>query len=481
MKKFTFPLSFLVTCLSALALLLPQSAKAQLKWQEDFSSCAPGAALAGQNDWMQYSSSGSGDVMVKAGALEFEGYPEGTSGNTLVFDAFNGLKVYHIFNTDKNDEAQTSGIVAGTVYASMLIKVTDVPTKNHYVFNLLKKSSASTVWQDKKSGGELARLYVCPGTESGKYKLGVNIGTDAKQMAYAETEYTVGTTYLVAFKYTINAANNGADNFALYVNPASYTEEPATPTALFDGTALGFTAGIKPNYSGLTFGIEGLELRQTYSASSNGVGYEVGMLRVADTWQGLFGKQAVAATPKITLSSGSLDFGTIMQGASATKTITVHGVNLTGDVTVSTTAAGVSLSAQTLAKDDVMSEAGVQLTVTATPEGESAGAEVAFASEGAETVNLPLSWTLIPVITYATAADFRNAAEPDYESVNRISEPLAIVYATEMQLDSYDPTLYKVFYLQGSGAAVPVVDLYGFLTETYAVGDVVENVYGYAF
>ena len=83
MKKFTFSFSILVTCLSALALLVPQSVKAQLKWQEDFSSCAAGAALAGQNDWMQYSSSGSGDVMVKAGALEFEGYPEGTSGNTL--------------------------------------------------------------------------------------------------------------------------------------------------------------------------------------------------------------------------------------------------------------------------------------------------------------------------------------------------------------------------------------------------------------
>ena len=304
MKKFTFSFSILVTCLSALALLVPQSVKAQLKWQEDFSSCPPGAALAGQNDWMQYSS-GSGDVMVKAGALEFEGYPEGTSGNTLVFDTHNNQKVYHIFNTDKNDEAQTSGIVAGTVYASMLIKVTDVPAKNHYVFNFLKKGSATTVWQDTKSGSELARLYVCPSAanEDGKYRLGVNIGTDAKQMAYAETEYTVGTTYLVAFKYTINAENNGADNFALYVNPASYTEEPATATALFDGTALGFKAGIKPNFNGQTFGIEGLELRQTYSASSNGVGYEVGMLRVADTWQGLFEKQSVAATPKITLSA----------------------------------------------------------------------------------------------------------------------------------------------------------------------------------
>ena len=121
MKKFTFSFSILVTCLLALALLVPQSVKAQLKWQEDFSSCPPGAALAGQNDWMQYSSSGSGDVMVKAGALEFEGYPEGTSGNTLVFDTHNNQKVYHIFNTDKHDEAQTSGIVAGTVYASMLI------------------------------------------------------------------------------------------------------------------------------------------------------------------------------------------------------------------------------------------------------------------------------------------------------------------------------------------------------------------------
>ena len=100
MKKFTFSFSILVTCLSALALLVPQSVKAQLKWQEDFSSCAAGAALAGQNDWMQYSSSGSGDVMVKAGALEFEGYPEGTSGNTLVFVTYNNQKVYHIFNTD---------------------------------------------------------------------------------------------------------------------------------------------------------------------------------------------------------------------------------------------------------------------------------------------------------------------------------------------------------------------------------------------
>ncbi len=483
MKKFTFSLPFLVTCLSALALLVPQSAKAQTKWQDDFSTCAAGAALAGQNDWMQYSSSGNGEVIVKAGALDFEGYPEGTSGNTLVFDTYNNQKVYHIFNTDKNDEAQTSGIVAGTVYASMLIKVTDVPTKNHYVFNFLKKGSASTVWQDSKTGTELARLYVCPSAanEDGKYRLGVNIGTDAKQMAYAETEYTVGTTYLVAFKYTINAENNGADNFALYVNPTSYTEEPATATALFDGTALGFKAGIKPNFNGQTFGIEGLELRQTYSASSNGVGYEVGMLRVADTWQGLFEKQSVAATPKITLSAASLDFGTIMQGTFGTKTITVHGVNLTSDVTVSTTAAGVSLSAQTLAKEDVMSEAGAQLTVTATPEGESTGLEVAFASEGAETVNLPLKWTLIPVTAYATAADFRNTEEPEYESVTLISEPLTVVYATEMKLNSYDDTYYKVFYLQGSGAAVPVVDMYGLLTETYAVGDVVENVYGYAF
>ena len=78
MKKFTFSFSILVTCLSALALLVPQSVKAQLKWQEDFSSCAPGAALVGQNDWMQYSTSGSGDVIVQGEALKFEGYPDGT-------------------------------------------------------------------------------------------------------------------------------------------------------------------------------------------------------------------------------------------------------------------------------------------------------------------------------------------------------------------------------------------------------------------
>lgn len=97
-------------------------------------------------------------------------------------------------------------------------------------------------------------------------------------------------------------------------------------------------------------------------------------------------------TPAITVTPNALAFeGNSNIGETYTKELVIKGANLTGDITVATTAE-LSAAATTITKAEA--EAGYTLTVTLAPTSlETNTGTITLTSEGADTVEVPVSWT----------------------------------------------------------------------------------------
>ena len=309
--------TMLITALFA----APTDVGAQMAWQENFDY--PAGNLYGQGSWGKYASNPNEPIQVIDRALDYAGYPGGVKGKSVrLGPATNGEDLAARF--DPSEE----GIKSGTVYYSALINVEQPSTGPVYVMTLVARNFSSPV-ADGKSGTELGKLYVDAGNAEGEYRLGVERG--GTNAAYAERTFSTGETYLVVVKYEIGVGGERQDAVSLFVNPASYTEEPALADAYFDPMGSGSGVG--------SWGLQGIELRQGTTYSATAPTMLVGSLRVADSYAGLFAEQQGPDedAPAITLSERSLDFGGIYGGDVQTKTVNVKAANLKGDITVSVT------------------------------------------------------------------------------------------------------------------------------------------------
>ena len=63
------------------ALLMPQAALAQVKWQENFNY--PEGNLYGQGAWGKYGSNPDDPIQVTSTTLAYEGYPGGVQGKSV--------------------------------------------------------------------------------------------------------------------------------------------------------------------------------------------------------------------------------------------------------------------------------------------------------------------------------------------------------------------------------------------------------------
>ena len=283
------------------------------------------------------------------------------------------------------------------MYYSALINVSEAPSGPVHVMALLARTFSSVV-KDGTSPTELGRLYVNAGDDEGHYKLGVERGST--KAVYANRSFNIGETYLVVVKYEIGAAGERYDGVTLYVNPASYTEEPKVADAVFDPSSAG--SGIS------TWGLQGLELRQGTNYSATAPTLLVGSLRVADSYAELFTESAGPGedTPVITLSERGLDFGTLYSGDIKTKTINVKGVNLTDDITITIDNNELKPSVTTISAADAMAIEGVDVEFTLTPTSENGKATITFVSEGATDATLGATWSTIAVKDIATLKEF---------------------------------------------------------------------------
>lgn len=434
--------------------LIPADVGAQIKWQEDFNY--PAGNLYGHGGWGKYGSNPNDPIQVVEQTLDYEGYPGGVKGKSVKLGAASSGEDL-LVRFDPSEE----GIKNGTMYYSALINVSEAPSGPVHVMALLARTFSSVV-KDGTSPTELGRLYVNAGDDEGHYKLGVERGST--KAVYANRSFNIGETYLVVVKYEIGAAGERYDGVTLYVNPASYTEEPKVADAVFDPSSAG--SGIS------TWGLQGLELRQGTNYSATAPTLLVGSLRVADSYAELFTESAGPGedTPVITLSERGLDFGTLYSGDIKTKTINVKGVNLTDDITITIDNNELKPSVTTISAADAMAIEGVDVEFTLTPTSENGKATITFVSEGATDATLGATWSTIAVKDIATLKEF--AAEDGEAYLTYRYKGKAVVTFVDKSQAS------PVYYLQDETGGLQVKNDYDMMTETYKEGDMVTGFIG---
>ncbi len=267
---------------------------------EDFEYTAA-ATLTSTGNWVAHSSSGVQPSVVAADNLTYANYIA-DAGNcaTTVFSG-SAEDVNRVFT------AQTTG----TIYAAFLVKITSFPnTTGDYFMHLSTNplSSFSGRIYASKNAGDSVRFGISKASTS---------------PAYTGFDYSLGTTYLIAVKYTIvdGDANNTVD---MWVNPVITGSEPAAQISA-------------PDVAGADVAnIGSIAIRQ----GTNTPITKIDGIRIAQSWELLFPS---TSAPYIN-ATGTLDpFTAVVGTPSDAQTYTVTGANLTSNITV-TAPTGFELS-----------------------------------------------------------------------------------------------------------------------------------------
>lgn len=441
--------AWMLTLLLAV-LVMPAQVLAQstVSFRDDFDY--PVGDLYEQGTWVHYGGNTADPIQVVDKSLTYEGYSDGTVAKCVKLGSTKSGEDLQTRFTDDDD-----GIKSGNLYFSALISVESQPTGNVYVMGFVPRTKASVV-ADGTSGTELGRLYLGQGDSDDEVKVGIERG--GAKPEFSSTTLKIGQTYLVVLRYEINAENPKYDNIYLYINPASLSVEPETPSAYIDG----------PNKTGSglgNYGLQGIELRQATNATATAPEMYVASLRVADSYAGLFGDQGEDKTPAVKTSKKSLVLGSVYAGDEYDEEITVTGSNLTGDITVTSSSDAVTVTPTTLSAEDAMSGDGAKLALhVAYTEGDQ-DATVTLHSEGADDVTLHVTWTGYTVPEIATIKALYS--EDSEGGLTYRYSGQAVITFVDKGGD------HPVYYLQDSTAAIPVSDEYGILTKTYEAGDMV--------
>lgn len=447
-------------------LAIPPTLMAQISFQENFDY--PTGNLYGQGGWMKFASNPNNPIQVVDETLNYEGYPGGVKGKSAQVGAeASGQDLWVRFAP--NDD----GVKSGNVYYSALIKVTALPstqtaTTQTYVMSLAPRTKASVV-ADSKSSTELGRLFIVA-TADGKYQYGVDRG--ATKPIMAKGEYELGSTQLIVVKYAIATDETPYDIAALYVNPTSFDKEPATPDATTDVN----TTGSKLN----SYGLQGFELRQGANSSCKNAAYMVGMLRIADTYAGLFsqssgGGSSEDTTPQITYNANDLELGTVLSNVPVSKTLTLKGKNLKNDVTISISGQELTTTVQTLSADELMSSEGAQLPLTlnaqATETGQYAATITLTLADGVEQ-QLQAQWMAVASTNVTTLRALNLKNEEDYGSY-RYTGKATITFIDK----AANPQL---IYVQDvtAGGIIKINEEYADMAASLKVGDKITNLTG---
>ena len=182
-----------------------------------------------------------------------------------------------------------------------------------------------------------------------------------------------------------NEGYESHDNVYLYVNPASFKNEPTKASAFIDG--VNHTGSGVKNY-----GLQGVELRQGTNRTVTAPELNVASLRVSDTYAGLFGEAVADDAPKLNVTKKSLVLGNVYVGDEYSGDIVVTGSNLTGDISVESSSPAVTVSPATLSKADVMSGDGATLNVHVAYTEGNQKATLTLKSDGAKDVVINVSW-----------------------------------------------------------------------------------------
>ena len=203
------------------------------------------------------------DIQVIADNLTYAGYANSV-GNAAQFSTSLG---------GKDPQLAFSAQTTGTVYASFLLKVTDVSgaTSPRYSFGLSNAADPAT-----SSGNYTACLYIKAST--GGYQIGINRGTTDTDTQWASAEYTLNDVVLVVVSYDITNQVS-----KIWINPASTSFGASSSPAETASAIAGNFPGTNSNTIASVF------FRQTNTQNPVMVLDE---LRIGTTWADV--------TPKLT-------------------------------------------------------------------------------------------------------------------------------------------------------------------------------------
>lgn len=440
MKKFLLPLFTL--CLTG----LPLHAATILTDTFDY----PEGLLYGQGRWIRYGAKESNPIEVTDKALSHPGYADTPAGKAVSLANINGAASSQVIFRQKGEEAFT-----GTIFYSALINVESHPTSARAAAIMcLTGANAydATKFGDGEPGSEGGGLFTKQGSTEGTYNVGIgrgvaingNIKTDIE---WDSRDLTCNTTHLIVVSYTRTPEDGNADTMQLWIDPTEADMESPAVT-------LGATAGGEATLAD----IRGFELSQRSSLSAKMPDTIVDEVRVADSWTDIFHPAGTPDDePEFELSEAGIEFGRIYAGLTYQCTVTVTGRNLTGDVTLTTGKSGLTeLDRTVLPKDEVMSEAGAQFTVTLNAADSRYSSEtVTLSSEGAMQRSLSVRWSLVPSEDGTTLRELYDEDTHDMSSIYVYTGQAIVTFIDTYYDPIFERTVNSIF-IEDSTAAVEV-------------------------
>lgn len=452
MKKRFLPHIFL----SCMASVFAFTANATIYFDDNFDAYNDGA-LYNQGGWVKYGTNTDNPIQLTATNLTYDGYQSEAMGKAVQLQKF----------TDKDSEDLQKALTtpfnpvnldSKTFYMSFLVNVQEAGAAP-----FISLCDANTTFADGSSGTQKVYVLAKEGSTMGKVKFAVSKNSETANLAETSTEFDLNTTCLVVLKYTANPANIADDQIDMYVNPV-ITSEAANSSLC---TA---TEGSDIN---VTKGLASVQLRQrrTWSIQSSAV--IVDAIRIADTWNELFGLEEPPVTnqPTLTVDETEINFGYPFVGDELSQTINIKAEHLTGDIIIEGLSGDVVASVTTISKEDAMTEAGVDvtLTLTATQVGEFTQ-NLTISSEDAATLTIPVTWFANPSV--ANIEDLLDAygGENDYNTY-RVEGEMVVTHV-------YSMNGVLTMTVQDETGAMFIQDAYEKVTETYTVGDRLEKISG---
>ena len=245
-----------------------------------------------------------------------------------------------------------NGITSGTVYYSVLVNLDSAQTAGDYFFHIHKNSSTFT-----------ARLFAKKAFTSNNFAFGIARSSTTANIAYSDSIYSFGTTYLIVVKYSIIAGATN-DTVAMWINPNITGTEPA-PTVL-ETSADKTTADVDTIY--------GVAIRQ--GTAANAPRGKVDGIRVVKSWKSLNNKLAV-------LSKTSINFSNITLGTSSTDSVIIKNDDATS-FSISSVTSGAAVFGVSPTSATIAAGASQKFVVTYTPAATvTTSSAIAFISDAA--------------------------------------------------------------------------------------------------
>ncbi|MBO8461096.1 MAG: T9SS type A sorting domain-containing protein [Bacteroidetes bacterium] len=443
-------------CLIGIVSLFTFSVNATIYFDDNFDAYDDGA-LYNQGGWVKYGTNTDNPIQLTATNLTYDGYQSEAMGKAVQLQKF----------TDKDSEDLQKALTtpfnpvsldSKTFYMSFLVNVQEAGAAP-----FISLCDANTTFADGSSGTQKVYVLAKEGSTMGKVKFAVSKNSETANLAETSTEFDLNTTCLVVLKYTANPADIDDDQIDMYVNPV-ITSEAANSSLC---TA---TEGSDIN---VTKGLASVQLRQrrTWSIQSSAV--IVDAIRIADTWNELFGLEEPPVTdqPTLTVDETEINFGYPFVGDELSQTINIKAEHLTGDITIDGLSGDVVASVTTISKEDAMTETGANITLTLTPT--QAGEftqNLTVSSENAATLTIPVTWYANPSVANIKALLEAYGGENDYNTY-RVEGEMVVTHV-------YSMNGVLTMTVQDETGAMFIQDAYEMITETYTVGDRLEKISG---